>query len=462
MFLDGRVQVPGATIEVRNPFNGELVGAAAADGAAEVAQAVDRAARYRGLLPSKRAAVLARLADLLARDRAALAELNTLESGKLLKESLAEVEQSCSILRTAAEEATRLTGETIPIEQGGGRFMALTVKEPFGVIAAITPFNRPLNQVVVKVAPGFAANNAVVLKPSEKTPLSALRFAELAMEADMPPDALTVVTGRPRELGEALITHPRVAMVTFTGSVATGARIAQLAAPRKLVLELGGNDPLIVLSDADLDAAAALAAQGAFSNAGQSCRGVKRVVVMDDVADELVVRLVKLAREMRTGDPMRAETSLGTVISAEAAAEVVRRVNDAVQRGAKLCCGGNREGAVVSATVIDHVPPDAELVVEETFGPVAPVIRVKSLEEVSRVCNATDYGLQAGVVTNDHRAFVRLANALQVGAVNLMLGPHFSHPRIPFGGMKKSGIGREGVRYAMEEMSVVKTIVLPW
>ncbi|MBN6051132.1 aldehyde dehydrogenase family protein, partial [Nonomuraea sp. RK-328] len=445
---------------VRSPWDGETVGTVPADTPRELDDAIRRVrAAWRPMPPRERSAVLRRAAALLTDRAAETATLITRESGVCVAETRKEVERAAANLTVAAEEAERLRGESIPLPAQDR--LAVTVPEPAGIVAALTPFNRPLNQVVVKVAPAVAAGCAVVLKPSEKTPLTALAFAALLVEAGLPPELLVVTTGAPGEIGPALTGHPEVDMVTFTGSVRTGRAVAASAAGRKLLLELGGNDPLIVLPDADLDLAARLAADGAFATAGQSCRGVKRVIAVGEIADPLVSRLVEAARARRAGDPLDPATQVGPLVSEEAAAEVERRIHDAVAAGAKPLCGGERKGALLTPAVLDHVPADAELVVEETFGPVAPVIRVGDVDEAIAVANGTPYGLQSGVMTSDVTAFMRIAAGLRVGAVNLNAGPQFDSPHIPFGGVKASGLGREGVRYAIREMSVTKTITLP-
>ena len=461
MFLDGVLKAAGPSRPVLDRWTGRHLGEMAMDSAADVDAAVCAVADRREVLPAaRRAEILARAAaDLTARS-AEFAELITGESGVCRRETEREVTRAAANLRVAAAEAERLRGESIPVP--GVPRLAVSLPEPVGVVAAITPFNRPLNQVVVKLAPAVAAGCAVVLKPSEKTPLTALAFAELLVGAGLPAHQLAVVTGDPGVVGPALAAHPRVDMVTFTGSVAAGHAVARAAAGRKLLLELGGNDPLIVLEDADLDRAARLAADGAFATAGQSCRGVKRVIVAEQVAEPFAERLTAAAAAKRAGDPHDPATDLGPLVDEAAARLVERRIADAVRAGAKQLLGGERRGALVVPTVLDHVPADAELVVEETFGPVAPVIRVRDADEAVAVANSTRYGLQAGVVTRDAEAFWRIAARLRVGAVNLDEGPQFDSPHIPFGGVKASGLGREGLRYAIAEMSVLKTITVPY
>ncbi|WP_329085467.1 aldehyde dehydrogenase family protein [Streptosporangium sp. NBC_01469] len=461
MFRDGALRAGGDLLTVRSPWNGEVVGSVPADTPAEVAEAVrGLRAAWRPPRPQRRAEVLRRSAALLRERAADLAVLISRESGVCVTETRKETERAAANLTVAAEEAERLHGEGIPIP--GHDRLAVTVLEPAGLVAALTPFNRPLNQVVVKIAPAVAAGCAIVVKPSEKTPLTALAFAELLIEAGLPPEHLVVTTGMPGTIGPVLAGHPEIDMVTFTGSVATGRAVALAGAGKKLLLELGGNDPLIVLPDADLRLAVRLAGEGAFATAGQSCRGIKRVIAVGETADTVAAGLVEAARRKRAGDPLDPATDLGPLISEDSAAEVERRITDAVAAGAKLLCGGERRGALLTPAVLDHVPPDAELVAEETFGPVAPIIRVDSVEEAISVSNGTRYGLQAGVVTSDTAAFSRLASELRVGAVNLNAGPQFDSPHIPFGGVKASGLGREGIRYAIREMSVTKTVTFPY
>jgi putative phosphonoacetaldehyde dehydrogenase len=462
MFLNGKL-CGAPRLEVRSPWNDELAGTVAMDSAIDVDQAVRAVARYdRRLTGERRSAILADTAGRLRSRREALAALITAEAGLCFRDSTREVDRACANLRIAAEEARRIHGQTTELTAGQERRMALTIREPVGTVAAITPFNRPLNQVVVKVAPAIAANNAVVVKPSEKAPLAALELAQALVDSGLPPEMIAVVTGDPVVLGTALVTHELVDMVTFTGSVGTGERIAAAAGMRKLLLELGGNDPLIVLDDADLDRAVAIAVAGAFGNSGQSCRGVKRILVTPGVADEFADRLRARACTLRFGDPRDPATDVGPLISEQHAAAVAAACAAAVAQGARLLCGGHHEGAVVAPTVLDHVDPAAGLVTEETFGPVAPLITVGSADEAIEVANSTRYGLQAGVVTNSIDAFLSVASGLRVGAVNLMDGPQFDSPYVPFGGVKKSGLGREGIRFAIAEMTTIKTIVLPW
>jgi len=463
MYVNGKLTGGTDRLDITNPYSGECVGSICVDHEAEVKEAIASASTYdHGLPPERRRALLAQAADALEKRKTEFASLITAESGNCLKDSWKEVDRAVANLRVAAAEAVQLHGESLRVAIGGTEKIAMTVCEPIGVVCAITPFNRPLNQVVVKLAPALAANNAVIVKPSEQTPLSAFAFAELLIEVGFPPDMISVVVGVPEEIGPHLLTSASVDMVTFTGGIETGERLTRQIGIKKLVLELGGNDPLIVLDDADLDAAAKLGAEGALATAGQSCRGIKRLIVQTSVADLFVEKLIEEVRRKRWGDPFDASTDIGTLINENAAKRVELRCARAIAGGAELRWGGMRRGALFQPTVLDQVSPYAELVANETFGPVAPVIRVSDIEEAIGVANSTRYGLQAGVATRSFDRFMRIATQLRVGGVALMEGPNFDAPQLPFGGVKQSGIGREGIRYAMREMTNVKTVLLPW
>ncbi len=333
-----------------------------------------------------------------------------------------------------------------------------------GVISAITPFNHPLNMVSHKLAPAIATNNRVVLKPTELTPLTALALADVLYEAGLPPEMLSVVTGNPSTMGDAMITDPDADLITFTGSVRVGKHIAATAGYKRVILELGGNDPLIVMEDADLNKAADLAVTGATKNSGQRCTAVKRILVVESVADDFSRLVLSKARKLKAGDPMDPTVDVGTVIHERAAAEFERRVVDAVSHGAKLLHGNDRQGALYPPTVVDHVPYDAELVREETFGPVIPIIRCPDeLDQVIRISNSTAYGLSSGVCTNRLDYITRFVNELDVGTVNIWEVPGYRIEMSPFGGIKDSGLGhKEGVVEAMKSFTNVRTYSLPW
>ena len=330
---------------------------------------------------------------------------------------------------------------------------------PLGVVVAIAPFNYPLNLTIHKIAPAIACKNTVIVKPPSEAPLTVMKFCELLNE-EFPDGVVNVVTGYGSEVGDYLVTSADVDKVSFTGSVPTGLMISQKAGMKKVTLELGGNDPMIVLKDADIDKAIKGVINGAFLNAGQVCMGVKRIIIDESIADEFVQKLVVATEKLVMGNPQDSKTTLGTLISKKAAIQVEQAVNDAVEKGAKILTGGNREDAFYEATVIDNVSPDMDLVQNETFGPIAPIIRVKNLDEAIKIANDTEYGLQAGVFTNDYYAAMRCANEIEAGTVFVNKQSTFRTDNMPFGGFKNSGIGKEGVKYAFDEMTKTKLIGL--
>jgi putative phosphonoacetaldehyde dehydrogenase len=370
------------------------------------------------------------------------------------------------VLLFGAQAALRDDGEifSCDITPHGRERRIYTQRDPLlGVIAAITPFNHPMNQVAHKVVPAIATNNRMVLKPSEKVPLSALRFADILYEAGLPAPMFQVVTGDPSEIAGELLGNSAVELITFTGGVAIGKRIASAAGYRKMVLELGGNDPLIVFDDADLDEAAALAVSGSYKNSGQRCTAVKRMLIQETVADEFVARLVERTARWSFGDPANPANEMGTVIDEAAARLFEHRVNEAVASGARLLIGNSRQGALYSPTVLDRVRPDMTLVREETFGPVSPVIRFRTIDEAIAISNGTAYGLSSSVCTNRMDIITRMVNELHVGTVNVREVPGFRLELTPFGGVKDSGLGyKEGVLEAMKGFTTVKTYSLPW
>jgi putative phosphonoacetaldehyde dehydrogenase len=463
----GNIAAFPRAIEVRNPWSGESVGSVPRASADDVRRAVDVTCGHRPTLSRHaRAEILERTAALLGERLGEAATLITRESGLCWKDTHHEIGRVRDVLRFAAMEALRDDGEaySCDVTPHGRNRRVFTRREPLpGVIAAITPFNHPMNQVAHKVAPAIASNNRVVLKPSEKTPLSALYFAALLHEAGLPRGMLQVVTGDPAEVVTTLLDDARVEMVTFTGGVEAGKSIAARAGYRRMVLELGGNDPLIVMEDADLDEAAELAAKGSYANSGQRCTAVKRILVHASVAEAFIERLVSKTLEWTCGDPCDPTMHMGTVIDEAAAKRIERRVDDALARGARLLAGHQRRGALYPPTVVDGVDPGMELVRQETFGPVSPVMRFASIDEAIALANGTDYGLSSAVCTNRLDYITRFVNELRVGTVNVREVPGFRLELTPFGGVKDSGLGyKEGVREAVKSFTHVKTFSLPW
>ena len=455
------------TIEVRNPWNGALVGTVPMATVDEVRRALAIARAHRAQLTRHdRYRILHRAADIIRARADAISDLITAESGLCKKDTLYEVGRACDVFVFAGNAALSDDGQifSCDLTPHGKKRKVYTLREPLqGVIAAITPFNHPLNQVAHKIAPALATNNRIVLKPTEKTPLTALLLADILYEAGLPPPMLSVVTGDPREIADVLLTSPDVDLVTFTGGVPIGKYIAAKAVYKRQVLELGGNDPLIVMEDADLDEAAALAAAGSYKNSGQRCTAIKRMLVHEAVADRFVELLLARTAAWTHGDPMDPDVDMGTVIDEAAARSFEAKVDEAVALGARLLHGNVRRGALYSPTVLDRVTPDMPLVKYETFGPVSPVIRFRDLDEAIAIANSTEYGLSSAVCTNRLDYITRLVAELDVGSVNVREVPGYRLELTPFGGIKDSGLGyKEGVQEAMKSFTNTKTYSLPW
>ena len=382
-----------------------------------------------------------------------------------MRESRYEVGRALDVLSFAAGAALEDEGETFScdISPNGKQRKIFTLREPLSLVAAITPFNHPLNTVIHKLAPAVAVGSPVILKPSEKTPLTSFRLADALYEAGLPKPMLSVLLGETDAISVPLVTDERTSLVSFTGSVAVGKRIAATAGYKKLVLELGGNDPLIVLANGDLSLAVKLAAEGAFRNSGQRCTAVKRILVEESVLAEFTERLVERVGEYPCGDPYNAETRVGTVIDEDSARYLETVVNEAVAAGARVLAGGKRDGALMEPTIIDQVPRDARMVVKESFGPLAPIIAVRDLDDAIAVANSTDYGLSSGVVTESLPDAIKAIKSLRTGTVNINEVPGYRIEKSPFGGIKDSGLGiKEGVLEAMRCMTTVKSYSLPW
>jgi phosphonoacetaldehyde dehydrogenase len=453
-------------LSVHNPYDRRLAGTVRLATGSDVEKAI-KTALVPGELLSRfaRSAILEKAGALLKDQQDDFARLISAESGLCLRETRYEVGRALDVLRFSAMEALRDDGQifSCDISQQGKPRKIFTIREPLTLAVAITPFNHPLNQVAHKAGPAIAAGTPLILKPSEKTPLTAIRFAELLYAAGLPPRMLSVLLGPTDEVSEPLVRDSRVELVSFTGSVAVGKRIAQTAGYKRVVLELGGNDPLIVLDDADLELAVHLAAEGAFRNSGQRCTAVKRILVEAGIAREFTDKFVEHAREYKAGDPADPETRVGTVIDEASAIHLEHLVRNAVAAGAKVLLGGERKGALLQPTVIGQVPRQAELVVHEAFGPLAPILVVRDLEDAIQVANSTRYGLSSGVVTRSLDRALLAVKSLRCGTVNINEIPGYRIESSPFGGIKDSGLGiKEGVVEAIKCFTTVKTFSLPW
>ncbi|NQW00261.1 MAG: phosphonoacetaldehyde dehydrogenase [Rhodospirillales bacterium] len=453
-------------IAVYNPYDGSVVGTIPRGTREHVKQAFEIAAAYQPKLTRyERQQILIKTAEIIISRKDEISDLITAELGISKKDSLYECGRSFDVFTLCGQLCIIDDGEAFSCDltPHGQKRRIFTTREPLTAISAITPSNHPLNMVAHKIAPSVATNNCMVLKPAEVTPFTAILLADILYEAGLPPEMLQVVTGVPGDFGDEMITNKHAALVTFTGGVPAGKYIAETAGYRRTVLELGGNAPFIIMEDADLERAAAMAVAGATKNSGQRCTAVKRVLCMESIADEFAALVVAKAKTLTYGNPMDPETDIGTVVSEDTAKLFEARVLDAVSLGAQLLHGNNRQGAVYPPTVVDHVPFDCELVREETFGPVIPIIRCKDLDDVIRIANSTAFGLSSGVATDNWQTINRLIQELKTGTVNVWEVPGYRTEMSPFGGIKDSGLGyKEGVVEAMKSYTNVKTFSLPW
>lgn len=453
-------------LEVRSPYDNRLVGTVKLANATHAQQAIEAALKGgKKLTRYDRYQILDKTKQLLTERKEEFAQLISAESGLAIREARYETGRAHDVLLFAAIESLKDDGQifSCDISPSGKARKIFTLREPLSLAVCITPFNHPLNQVIHKIAPAIAAGTPVILKPSEKTPLTAIKLVELLYEAGLPPYMLSVLLGPTKEIAEPLTKDPRVEIVSFTGSVAVGKHIASTAGYKKVILELGGNDPLIIMEDADLDKAVFLAAEGSFRNSGQRCTAVKRILVHEKIKDAFVEKLVAKTKEYTTGDPSDPETKVGTVIDEASAMHLEDVVKKAVAQGAKVIQGGNRNGALLEPTVIVDVPRDAEMIVLESFGPLAPVLTFKDIDDAIALSNSTAYGLSSGVVTNNMEHALKFVKELKVGTVNINEVPGYRIESSPFGGIKDSGLGvKEGVIEAIKCFTFVKTFSLPW
>jgi acyl-CoA reductase-like NAD-dependent aldehyde dehydrogenase len=461
LLIGGEWIETGAWVEVRSPYSGDVVGRVVKAGAPETCQAVDAAeTAMHELLPAhKRAEILVRVAAALGRRHDEVARLISDEAGKPLKAARVEAQRAMSTYTFAAVEARKLAGEMVPMDaaQAGEGKLAFTLRQPVGVVGAISPFNFPLNLVAHKLAPALAAGCPVVLKPASQTPLSALLLAELEEEAGLPPGWVNVVVGPASEIGDVLVEDERVKLITFTGSGAVGWELKRRAPKKRVNLELGNATPVIVAADADVSLAATKVGQNAFAFAGQSCISVQRVYLERAVYDEFVGALVPLVEALKVGDPAEEDTDVGPVIDENARERILEWIGES--RG-EVLTGGSLDGELIRPTVIANPAPDDKVSCEEVFGPVCTVTAVDSLDEAIALANGTRYGLQAGIFTTSLDNALRAAQALDFGGVTVNEAPTFRADQMPYGGVKDSGNTREGPRYAVREMTEERLVVV--
>lgn len=454
-------------ITIKSPINDEVLGQVIALSQMAVDEKIQKSKQalkgWRETSLYERGQFLYKAADLLVQKSDELIDLLMKEVGKDRKGATSEVMRTADLIRYTADTAKTLYGQMIPADTvesvQKGKF-AMTSREPIGVVLAISPFNYPVNLAASKIAPALMGGNTVVFKSATQGSLSGVFLANLFIEAGLPADVLNVVTGKGSEIGDYVVTHPDINFINFTGSTEIGKRIAKQSEMIPLLMELGGKDAAIVLEDADLELAASQIISGAFSYSGQRCTAIKRVLVLDEVADTLVEKLLQNIKKLKVGNPLEQEADVVPLIDGKSADFVWGLIEDAKDLGAKLLYGGTREGNLIAPTLLDEVTPKMRVAWEEPFGPVLPIIRVKSLEEAIDLANESEYGLQSSVfTTNINRAF-EVAKKLEVGTVQVNNRTERGPDHLPFLGVKNSGIGVQGIAYSIESMTRIKSTVI--
>jgi len=452
-------------IEVRNPYDDSIIDTVPKADRADVERALsfaERGAKVMARLTGyDRWRILRQAADLMAARSEELGRLISTEEGKILAEGRLEANRAVESIMGSAEEAKRIHGETVPLDgdPGGGKKLGFTLRVPCGVVVAISPFNFPLNLVCHKVGPALAAGNSVIIKPATDTPLSALRLTEILIEAGIPPEGLQCLTGSGGEIGDLLVSDRRVRKVTFTGSREVGERICRLAGIKRITMELGSNCPVIVMPDADLDKVAAAVAATGYANAGQVCISTQRVLASGKIYSDFLSALTPKIEALTTGDQLHEKTKVGPMVRERDAMRVEEWVEEAVGGGARVMVGGTRQGAIYAPTVVADVKPEMRISGEELFGPAVAVMPFNSIDEAITLANHSVYGLSAGIFTEKLEWAMRFAREVESGNLHINWGPQWRADLMPYGGLKESGFGKEGPRYAVEEMTELKMVV---
>ncbi|MBA4494042.1 aldehyde dehydrogenase family protein [Paenactinomyces guangxiensis] len=466
LFINGEWIKKEAVYPLYSPYSGELlahISRADPDDAEQAIAGADRAfAKMKALPAYERSRILARVARIIQDRKEELAKVLAREAGKPIRTARAELERTLVTYQFSAEEAKRIGGETIPMDAapGGEGRLGMTWREPLGVVVAITPFNFPFNLVAHKLGPAFAAGNTVVLKPAEQTPLSALLIAEIFTEAGLPKGALQVVTGYGTELSDALLTDVRVKKISFTGSVQVGKLIKAKAGLKKVTLELGSNSGLIVEPDAPVDKIIPRCVEGAFAFAGQVCISLQRIYVHESIYREFTELFIRQTKKLNIGDPLDETTDLSSMIHPGETDRIEAWVNEAVQAGATIGCGGSRKGKLYPPTVLLNVTKEMKVSCHEVFAPVVSIVSYKELDEAIEMINDSVYGLNAGIYTSNIDNALYAARNIQAGGVMINDIPTFRVDHMPYGGVKESGYGREGIKYAVQEMTELKLITI--
>jgi len=465
MFVGGEWLDKPRKIEVRNPYDNSVIDTVPKADGGDVDRALsfaERGAKVMAKLSGyERWRILRKAADLMAARNEELGRLISMEEGKIIAEGRFEAGRAVETMMGSAEEAKRIHGETVPLDgdPGGSKKLGFTLRVPCGVVAAISPFNFPLNLVCHKVGPALAAGNSVIIKPATDTPLSALRLTEILLEAGLPPDGVQCLTGSGGEIGDALVSDPRVRKITFTGSRDVGERICRMAGIKRVTMELGSNCPLVVMPDADLEKVAAAVAATGYANAGQVCISTQRVLTAGKVYSDFLSALTPKVQALTTGNQLDESTKVGPMVREGDAVRVEEWVREAVAGGARLVAGGVRQRAIYTPTVVADVKPEMRISCEELFGPAVAVTPFHSIDEAIALANHTHYGLSAGIFTENLEWAVKFAREVESGNLHINWGPQWRADLMPYGGLKESGFGKEGPRYAVEEMTELKMVI---
>jgi glyceraldehyde-3-phosphate dehydrogenase (NADP+) len=452
-------------IEVRNPFDHSVIDTVPKADAADLEKALafaERGAKVMAKLSSyERWKILRKAADLMAARNDELGQIISKEEGKIIAEGRGEASRAVETIMGSAEEAKRIHGETVPLDADptGGKKLGFTLRIPCGVVAAIAPFNFPLNLVCHKVGPALAAGNTVIVKPASDTPLSALKLTEILLESGLPPEGLQCITGSGGEIGDALVADRRVRKVTFTGSREIGDRICRTAGIKKVTMELGSNSPVIIMPDADLDKVAAVVSMTGYGNAGQTCISTQRVLAAKKVYGDFLGALKPKVEGLTTGNQLDEKSKVGPMVKESEAARVDEWINEAVGGGARLVAGGGRRGAIYMPAVVADVHPDMRISRDELFGPAVAVTPFETIEEALALANDSVYGLAAGIFTENVEWAMKFAREAEAGNLHVNWGSQWRVDLMPYGGLKDSGFGKEGPKYAVEEMTELKMVV---
>lgn len=464
MIVGGKEISREKTLEVLYPYTGEVIDTVPEASFEDVDKAISLAVEGKRIMKNtpiyKRVEILNKVSEIILQKVNELTKSLVLEVGKTIREARAEVLRTAEIFKYAAEEARRIHGETLPFDSVKGSEMkkGFFIREPVGIVGAIVPFNVPLALAAHKIAPAIAAGNAVILKPTTQAPLNGIILGRILLEAGMPPEALSVLTGRGNTVGTAIVKDPRIRVITFTGSVDVGKEIMKNAGIKKVALELGSNSALVIMNSANIEKAVKATVSGGFSLAGQVCISVQRVFVQEDVFEDYINRLIEEVKKIKYGDPMNEKIDMGPVIDESNAKRIVEWINEAKELGGKIVIGGQRDYTMVEPTVVVNVPLNAKIMEKELFGPAVAVRKIHDLDEAIKLVNKSRYGLQAGIFTERLEEAFRFAECVEVGGVMINEGPRYRADFMPYGGYKDSGIGREGIKYAIEEMTEIKVV----